>query len=265
MLIGAQRSLLKSPAVIASGEFNPADLFVGKEGVWWDFTDTSTLWQTVTGTTAVASNGDPIGQCDDKAAQSSLTTPLRAVADNGTRPTFVTGGGAQFTAASVSYLKALLAARYTGTTAYAWIVVKPNSSSQTDARILSLNDSDFPSDDYSTAEECSFLHQNSGQWKGYRAAAKSTTTAWTSDVRYIFESKYDGTNHTLYKDTTGETPVSSTGSFGSNLLHVGSLDAGAFGSSTFQGVIYEIGIVFGAIPDAGDITDLQAYLADKYP
>lgn len=264
MLVGPYRSLLKSPAVIASGEFNPADLFVGKEGIWLDFTDTSTLWQTITGTSAVASNGDPIGQVDDKADQASLAAPIRALANDGTRPTFVTGGGAQFTAASVSYLRSILTTRYTGTTIYSWMVCSVNSSSQSGARIIAFNDSDFDSDDFSAGDIGAFFSRTGSNLQAIRNGAKSTQ-AWTSDVRAIFESKFDATNHTMYKNTSAGTPVASTGAWDSNVIHIGSLDGGAYGTTNFQGIIYEIGIVFGAIPDAGDITDLQAYLADKYP
>ncbi len=49
-----------------SSEFSPLDIFAGgKQGVWYDPSDKSTLFQDVAGTVPVTKDGDPVGGIDD--------------------------------------------------------------------------------------------------------------------------------------------------------------------------------------------------------
>lgn len=52
---------------IMSEGFTPLDLFEGgQNGIWLDFSDTSTMWQDTSATTPVTTNGDPVARIDDK-------------------------------------------------------------------------------------------------------------------------------------------------------------------------------------------------------
>lgn len=72
-----------------SSEFSPLDLFAGgKQGVWYDPSDKSTLFQDIAGTVPVTKDGDPVGLMKDKSGNSNhASQPLAA-----SRPTYRTDG-----------------------------------------------------------------------------------------------------------------------------------------------------------------------------
>lgn len=105
---------------------NPLDIYYMM--LWWDFTDTTTLFQEIDSfTTAADANNDPIGRVKNKALTAQQQYPWlddedrlglfgRAVAD-GNRPAFKTGGAnnygyAQFTGSGSDYLECKQAAGY---------------------------------------------------------------------------------------------------------------------------------------------------------
>ena len=51
---------------VAATEFSPSDLLAGKDWVWYDPTDISTLWKDVDATDPVTTDGDLIARIDDK-------------------------------------------------------------------------------------------------------------------------------------------------------------------------------------------------------
>ena len=58
-----------------SSEFSPLDLFAGgKQGVWYDPSDKSTLFQDVAGTVPVTTDGDPVALMKDKSGNSNHAT-----------------------------------------------------------------------------------------------------------------------------------------------------------------------------------------------
>lgn len=79
MLIGAQRSLIRSPAVI-SAAFSPLDY---SPSLWIDPSDASTLFQSNAGTTAAAIDTDPVGYAADKSGNGFHIT---STGDDTTRP-----------------------------------------------------------------------------------------------------------------------------------------------------------------------------------
>ena len=85
MLVGARRSLL-NPVFR-----NPLSLG-SKLRAWWDYTDTSNLWQDTSATTPATANSDPVGRVSDKSGngkhflQSSSTL----------RPLYSSSGYVQF-------------------------------------------------------------------------------------------------------------------------------------------------------------------------
>lgn len=69
--------------------FNPASLFAGgKQGVWYDPSDKSTLFQDVAGTIPVTKDGDPIGLMKDKSGNGYHATQSVSAA----RPLYKTDG-----------------------------------------------------------------------------------------------------------------------------------------------------------------------------
>ena len=58
-----------------SSEFSPLSLFKdGKQGMWYDLSDTSTLFQDAAGTVPVTTNGNPVGKMLDKSGNNKHAT-----------------------------------------------------------------------------------------------------------------------------------------------------------------------------------------------
>lgn len=65
----------KGNEVIYSTEFDPLVLFAGgKQGVWYDPSDLSTLFQDAAGTVPVTTNGNPVGKMLDKSGNNNHAT-----------------------------------------------------------------------------------------------------------------------------------------------------------------------------------------------
>ena len=72
-----------------SSEFSPLDLFAGgKQGVWYDPSDKSTLFQDVAGTVPVTKDGDPVALMRDKSGNGNHATQSVSTA----RPVYKTDG-----------------------------------------------------------------------------------------------------------------------------------------------------------------------------
>jgi hypothetical protein len=72
-----------------SSEFSPLELFAGgKQGVWYDPSDKSTLFQDVAGTVPVTKDGDPVALMRDKSGNNNHATQTVSTA----RPVYKTDG-----------------------------------------------------------------------------------------------------------------------------------------------------------------------------
>lgn len=70
-------------------EFSPLDLFAGgKQGIWYDPSDKSTLFQDAAGTIPVTANGDPVGMMKDKSGNGNHAKQTLSAS----RPTYQTDG-----------------------------------------------------------------------------------------------------------------------------------------------------------------------------
>lgn len=72
-----------------SSEFSPLDLFAwGKQGVWYDPSDKSTLFQDVAGTVPVTKDGDPVALIRDKSGNGNHALQSKSTS----RPVYKTDG-----------------------------------------------------------------------------------------------------------------------------------------------------------------------------
>lgn len=76
--------------------YNPASVFGANLRIWFDFGDTSRLWQDTVGGTPCSANGQPIGAVEDKSGNGQHATQATA----GAKPTRLDVGGLMPTQAS---------------------------------------------------------------------------------------------------------------------------------------------------------------------
>lgn len=91
--VAAAPALALTPAqqvIILGAAFTPRQLFAGGvQGVWYDPSDLSTLFQDSAGTTPVTADGDPVGLIRDKSGNGYHASQALA----GFRPLYKTSGG----------------------------------------------------------------------------------------------------------------------------------------------------------------------------
>lgn len=79
-----QMSLVGQNAAVFGNSFSPLSLFAaGEQGVWYDPSDFSTMFQDSAGTTPVTATGQPVGKILDKSGRGNHATQTTA----GSRPT----------------------------------------------------------------------------------------------------------------------------------------------------------------------------------
>jgi hypothetical protein len=88
----------------------------------------------------------------------------------------------------------------------------------------------------------------------------STSGAYTSNVALQIGSKYDGTNHTLYQDRVGKTPVACTGTFAITGFRIG---GNINNSNYWSGDMCEILIYSTAVSDPDRLL-IENYLSTKW-
>ncbi len=259
MLVGAKRSLIRRPAIVASSSFTPADLFTGSEdGCWLDFSDLSSMFQNIDGTTAVASASDPIGYATDL---SGNTNHAVGDANDTTRPTYVSGGGGQFGATDSKRLTVSLTSNITTTAVYAMVVMNPASSEGSNGRYLSYCTSG--QEDFNSFERAATLYVSGGSVLSYRGSAAKSSGSYTASQNQAVETVYDGTDHTMYVDGSAGTSVGSTGSFNFSLIGIGGRANGASGTDYINGQVMEI-IIRDSVPTSEEITSLRSYVNTKW-
>lgn len=93
-LVGVALHGKSATGIVAySGAFNPSALFSsGENGVWYDPSDLSTMWQDSAGTTPVTAVGQPVGKITDKSGRGNHATQ----STSGKRPLLQQDAGGRY-------------------------------------------------------------------------------------------------------------------------------------------------------------------------
>lgn len=248
----------------ASGdEFDPLSLFAsGEQGVWYDPSDMSTLFQDAAGSLPVTSAGQPVGRMLDKSGRGNHATQATATS----RPVLQTEGGRWYL--SFDGVDDGLATAATNFTATDKMTVWSGLAKLSDVSVavvceLSTN---FGASNGSfglfapinaTAPNYGFGSRGtigaSISRSSFAAPNKAVLTA-TSDI--------SAPSVAIRVNTTTAAPVvatQGTGNYGSHQLYIGRR-AGT--SSPFNGNMYGL-IVRGATSSAQQIIDTETYINGK--
>ena len=142
-----------------------------------------------------------------------------------------------------------------------FVVVKMDASTAAYGRVIGIgnlaHDPDFASDQ----NACVILRDGATDgFTAYRNLPLSTT-AVTTGAANVIVSKFDGTNHTMYRDGTGSSPVASAGTFNSTVLRTGATVNYVGGGSTVT--IYEVVVCRTAIGDTRR-AEIESHLKTKW-
>ena len=251
--------------------FNPLSLFAaGEQGVWYDPSDLSTLFQDAAGTTPVTAAGQPVGRMLDKSGRGNHATQSTAI----NRPTLqIDAGGRYYLACDgVDDGMSASAIDLTSTnklTVFAGIgklrnsptesIVELGSSPASGPGTFWINSSGLASGDYWIA-----MAKNVSERTGF-SSVKSAPTTDVLSVLFDFSGTSRATeifpriNGSIPSLTGGLGATAGDSNFGNNQLFL----FRRFGSSLpFKGSFYGL-ILRGATSTADQITNAERWLAAK--
>jgi hypothetical protein len=225
--------------------------------LWLDGADNSTF---------TFSSGNNIATWLDKSGNNRTATATGTITNlgningrsctNWTQTTNVAGGGV------ATYFRGLNNISLTGSSMTVFAVFQMNSTSQQNSRVVSLG-LNGTVDSANTNYAAPLLRLSNTSFQGFRNGSRSTTDFSTvADIPVVATSQFDGTNHTLYVNGTGYTPVASTGSFNITTYVIGNSMA-EFNSVWFNGTIGEV-LIFNTSLNLADRQRIEGYLADKW-
>ena len=242
--------------VTIAAPFQYLDLFTGVNagttGFWVDSKDLTQQFQTIAGTGAVAVNGDRVGHIKDKSG--NVNTKL-AVADNTSRPTFVTGGGWQFSVAENRQIGGVLTANITGSAIYCALVMVPSASGEDYHRVVSCSVNSATAD-FNNISGVALYNRNAAlsQYTTTRNSINGGQAPFVNGTRVLIESMYDGTNQTFWVNGVAQTPVAATGAFNIGFVNFGQ---DRMTGAVFGGIINEV-ILLGRVPTTTERTNIRA-------
>lgn len=146
--------------------FSPSQLFAGGEvGCFYNFTDTSSLWQDVSATTQADTNGDLVARADDLSGNGANL--LQPTSPN--RPVFESGSGVSFDGSNDTLLTTAYDPKFASSSFF--MVLKPES----------INDSEAPFSIYGGWGAIQ-LRFNSGllEFRAHKGGAYRTVTSTLS-------------------------------------------------------------------------------------
>ena len=198
---GASKVYLGATEVWTATPFDDTALFgVGDDGFIYDFSDKSTLYTDLAGTTAVTASGDPIGHIDDKSGNgNSRSAPFTSA-----RPTYTESGGLAYALMGASNSTRLeLDAAIAGmtNTNELTLVVGYTTHSDTSANPVMLGDFSITAD-YARVRADRQLGSYRAQETTGELTVDNTTTANTAGIAIVKSVMKRGTEGRHYLDGT---------------------------------------------------------------
>lgn len=220
--------------------------------LWWQISDTSTLFQNSGGTGVVANDTDPVGYLGNKGSAS--ITPIQGTAGN--RPLYNVSGGLSFLTfdGSNDELLATLASPLTWSSFYACIAVRLLAGIAGHDRILAVwNSANGSGGDFSNTDGWPIVKlDGSAATLNIDHAGQTNIAsglAITTGVDYVIESYWNGSQHQYTRNGTSGTLQSisnNTAMSGTNRLCIGD---GSEANKQIPMRFYG-GVLFSRVPDS---------------
>lgn len=246
---------------MASGGWSPLSLFAaGEQGVWYDPSDISTLFQDAAGTIPVTAVGQPVGKMLDKSGRGNHATQATAayrpvyqggyLSFNGTNSSMA-AGNINFTATD----KMTLFAGVTKTSNVSQIIAElSNNFNVNNGTFYLVTGSDAHGSGFSSASRGDAAASASQQAYKTFAPLGNTVLASTHDI--IGDLSTLRVNGIAAINGTGDKGL---GNFGTYPLYIGGRNGSG---SFFAGNIYGL-IVRGALSTAAEIIQAETYTNSK--
>jgi hypothetical protein len=258
-MIGVGATLFKVPTMHGGAAFSPASLFSnGEEGVWYDPSDLSTMFQNSDGTTAVAV-GDPVGYIADKSGNGNHAIQ----ATSAKRPTLRESGGLYYLEFSGAQgLRTGSNIDFTATdTMSVFVGVKKDNDNTANMLEHSANIG-TTNGTFRVHSGAGGLYRNQSKGDVLSNANNSDNAAPSTNV-LTGQSKISTDSNVLRIDGV-EAATSTTnqgvGNYISDQLNIGSRNDG--GSAQLTGRIYSM-IVRNVLSSDAEIDSTEAYVASK--
>jgi hypothetical protein len=220
-----------------SPAFNPATLYSGEAGGWYDPSDLSTMFQDTAGTTPVTADGQTVARINDKSGNGNHLTQATASA----RPTYKTGGYLLFDGGD--YMTVATAA-----------VSQPITMA---AAVLITNTSGDVGNVYDGNQRLLMGAAGSNDYRLY-AGTSSITGGTRNAAAHTMIGLANGASSSLKVDGVSIA----TGNPGASQLDDIYLGAEGTPSQLFIGRYYG-GLIIARALTAGEESSLQSYLASK--
>lgn len=242
---GASSSMSAIESVFAGGAY----------GCWYDYSDDALVWQDAARSTPAA-NGDPIGGVTDK----SGNAVHGAQSTSGKRPARTSGtmlgdGSDDFIESALSFT----ATPYLYIFAVTTIDTSPGSLD----RIVVLCGTS--TNDYQQASTCAAIYHSSGSVvDSYRNNAAIGSKAISGGTKYLVESHFDGTDHSISLNGGTASTAGSTGNFDCNRLLQSAGYGSSYGDVCGNAKMHELVVIIGTALTAPQITAISDELRARH-
>lgn len=261
MIRACSRSRLRNPGVGNGSAFNPLSLFTaGEQGVWFDPSDLTTLFQDDAGTVPVTTDGQAVALMRDKSGNAHHAAQTVA----GSRPIFRTSAGLSWlefdgaddfmVTASTNFTATDSVSAFFGvrklTDASVGIITELSPDSNVNDGSFFMASSTGLDGSYTFAARASALVSR----KGMTFTAPITNVL--SGLTILRVSEELRVNGTVF---TGAAPAHGAGNFGAYPIYIGRRNGTVF---PFSGSIYGI-IIRGIASSATTVLGAESYMATK--
>ena len=246
-IVKSIRSSIKIPAVKFLSPFDPSQLFRhGEQGVWYDPSDLSTLYQDAAGTIPVTADGQPVGRMLDKSGNGNHATQSVAAS----RPVYRTDNVLHWLEAD-------------GVDDYMTTTFSPGTSNISIAAGWTANlNADIVAGSQTSGNRAYLARRLDKNAGGFANLSFSTVqgATWVNPIVSILEGIPD-TSVTLYRGGTQEYTNPVTGNGGGNVFYIMGLNFDNSATNQMQGNLY--GLILRSETLGADIDNVSDYLSIK--
>lgn len=225
----------------------------GAYGCWYDYSDDALVWQDAARSTPAA-NGDPIGGVTDKsgnAVHGSQST-------SGKRPTRTSG--AMLGDGSDDFIESVLSF---AATPYLYVFAVTTTAASPNGRVVVMCGTS--TNDYQQTATGVVIYYASGSVvDSYRNNVALGNKTISGSTKYLVESHFDATNHSMSLNGGTASTAVSTGNFNCNRLLESAGYGNSYGDICGNAKMHELVVIIGTALTAPQITAISDELRARH-